>query len=127
MTLIKGLIITAALAGVATSAIGAPKRLSDVQFIAASRCLGLMTSSALGASDDAAALKAYLSEQSRAREVIASDRADEARDLAKSEADRAGGQRKSALIPERDGACQVYLAPTTEAGGGAGAAAHGAR
>jgi hypothetical protein len=118
MSLIKRLIITAVLAGAASSAMAAPPRLSDVQYIAANRCLGLMTSSAL-ASADAGALKAYLDQQSRARMEIVADRADEARDLARTEANRAGGARRDALVAERDGACRAYLAPTSEAGGGA--------
>jgi hypothetical protein len=64
-------------------------------------------------------LKAYVDQQSRARESIAADRADEAREDAIREANRATGERKDRLVAERDGLCHAYIAPTSQAGGGA--------
>lgn len=121
MSITRGLIITAALCSVAGFAAAGPTRLNDVQFIAASRCLGIVSSKTLGTSD-AAAFRAFVDQQSRARDIIAQDRADEAREDAMREANRATGEHKDRLVAERDGACQVYVAPTSQAGGGA---AHG--
>jgi hypothetical protein len=121
MSITRGLIISAAFCSVAGFAAASPTRLNDVQFVAASRCLGIISSKALG-TGDAAALASYVDQQSRSRDVIAQDRADEAREDAMHEANRVAGERKDRLIAERDGACQAYIAPTSQAGGGA---AHG--
>ena len=121
MSITRGLIITAAFCSVAGFAAASPPRLNDVQYIAASRCLGIVSSKTLGTSD-AAALRSYVDQQSRARDVIAQDRADQAREDAMREGNRATGERKDRLVAERDGLCQAYVAPTSQAGGGA---AHG--
>jgi len=120
MSITRGLIIAAALSGVATLASAAPARLTDVQFVAANRCLGLVSSRTLGTSD-AAALKAFVSDQSHNRDALAWERADQARDDALSEANRASGERKARLTAERDGACQAYIAPAVQAATSGGA------
>jgi len=120
MSWAMGLIAAAALGAVAGMAAAAPARLTDVQFIAANRCLGIISSKTLG-TGEAAAFSAFLDQQGKSRDSIASDRADEARDDAMHEANRVTGERKDRLIAERDGPCQAFIAPVTQAGG----AAHG--
>jgi hypothetical protein len=121
MSVAKGLLVAAAFCAASGVAAAAPARLNDVQFIAANRCLGLVSSKTLG-TGDAAALKAYVDQQSRSRDSMAWDRADEARQDATQEANRASGETKERLTAERDGPCKAYVASTSEAGGGG---AHG--
>src|SRR5579863_4002876 len=85
--------------GLAASAFAAPARLSDVQFIAANRCLGLMSSKSLGA-PDAAALKRMIDGQVGGRDPYIADKADEARQDALREANRAGETEHARLVAE---------------------------
>jgi hypothetical protein len=117
--------LAAMLAGAAGSALAAPQRISDTQFVEANRCLGLMSAKDL-ASDDAPALKAFVDAQAGAREPMALDMADQARNDAARQAARAGAETRARLIAERDGTCKAFIAPNTVAGGGKGAAEHGA-
>jgi len=108
-----------ALIGLAASACAAvasaaPQTISDVQFIEASRCLGLMTSTSL-ASPDAARLGPYVDQQSWTRIPVVMDMADAARDSARLAAARASGYERAQLIAERDGVCRAFGAPTTAA------------
>lgn len=103
------------LAAAATTVTAAPTRLNDVQFIAANRCLGLMTSKALGTSD-AASIRQVVKEQSWGREAYVYDKADEARDEAQSDAGRGGADLRARLTAERDGLCHSFLDTARTAG-----------
>jgi len=98
----------------ASAALAAPRHLSDVQYIEANRCLGLMTSKAL-ASPDAGALRSYVDREGWSRVPAALDQADEARETAQSAADRSSGYTRMQLQAERDGVCRSFLASTTAA------------
>jgi hypothetical protein len=98
----------------AASAFAAPPRLDDLQFIAANRCLGLMSSKALG-TPDAAALKQVIDSQISGRAAFIYDRADEARDGAVRQADHARPADQAKLVAERDGSCRSFLARATTA------------
>jgi hypothetical protein len=93
----------------AATAFAAPARLSDVQYIAANRCLGLMSSKALG-TPDAATLAAYLRIQGNGREGFVWDRADQARDEGRSDAGHGGAATIARLTAERDGLCHDFVA-----------------
>jgi len=106
----KTLLIAAALmTAVSATAVAAQPaaRLSDAQFVKASRCKGLAKSEALGAVDTSA-LDAVLKDNRRGRADHIVDKANTATDMAQSEARRAGDERKAELIAERDGACQAF-------------------
>ena len=103
------------LAAAATTVTAAPTRLNDVQFIAANRCLGLMTSKSLGTSD-AAAIRQVVRDQSWGREAYVYDKADQARDEAQSDAGRNGVDLRARLTAERDGLCHSFLDVARTAG-----------
>jgi hypothetical protein len=108
------------LAAAATSVtVAAPVRLSDAQFIAASRCAGLLTSKALGTSDGGALTK-FVKEQSWGRSGYIYDQADQARDQAQIDAGRSGAEEHARLIAERDGVCRTFLDTATAGAPGAG-------
>ena len=97
-------------------ALAAPQaHLSDVQFVQANRCVGLMSSKALG-TPDVAAMRQLVKDQLGSRMAFIYDRADEARDDAQRQADRAGPDN-SRLVAERDGVCHALI--EANAGGGA--------
>jgi hypothetical protein len=106
-------LLTAAALLAATCAAGAPAlasqpaHLTDVQFVEANRCLGLMTSKSMGA-PDAAALAQFLKTQNGGRVSFIYDRADQARDDARRDADRAGHDN-ARLVAERDGVCRTFV------------------
>lgn len=109
----------AALAAVASlsfavAATAAPAQLSDVQFIAANRCLGLMSSKSLG-TPDAATLKKLIDSQGGARSSYISDKAEEAREDALREAGSGSGDVRAKLIAERDGLCHAFVSDSTAA------------
>lgn len=108
------LVAAAAASACAVAATAAPQRLSDVQYVEASRCVALMSSASLGA-PEGAELKAYVERQGWSREPAAQDAADEAREDAGSAAARAKGYSRTQLIAERDGVCRSFLAATTAA------------
>jgi hypothetical protein len=111
MSILKGIVIAASLT--ASSAVfAAPTQLSDAQYLAAARCQGLLTSSALG-KQDASAIDSFMASQERGRSVQAIDQAAEARSDAIREASRAGPHGKAELISERDGVCQAWAHPDT--------------
>jgi hypothetical protein len=97
----------AACAAVAPALAAQPNHLSDVQFVQANRCLGLMTSKAIG-TPDSAALALVLKSQNGGRIGYIYDRADQARDEARRQADHAG-QDNARLIAERDGVCRSFI------------------
>lgn len=93
-----------------------PTHLSDVQFVEANRCLGLMTSKALG-TPDASAMSQLVKSQTGGRLGYVYDRADQARDDAQREANR-GGSQSPRLVAERDGVCHGFIGSgTSEASG----------
>jgi hypothetical protein len=107
-------VLAAAAAPLATAA---PSHLSDVQFIAASRCVGLMSSKKL-ASPDVTAMKKLVNDEDSGRIDYISDRADQARDDAQNQADRASGDELAKLTAERDGVCHSLLASMSTASAG---------
>jgi hypothetical protein len=100
-------LIAASLGGASIVAAGAP-RLSDASYIDANRCLGLMGSKALG-QHGAGALASFVRAQRAGRPALVEDKALEARQDARLQADIAGDETRAALAQERDGQCQAYL------------------
>ena len=100
-------LITLACAAGAPALAEQPAHLSDVQFVEANRCLGLMTSKALG-SPDATAMAQFVKSQNGGRMGYVYDRADQARDDAQREANR-GGSQGPRLVAERDGVCRSFI------------------
>jgi len=88
-------------------ALAAQPHFTDGQYLAAARCEGLMSSSALG-KQDVSNIEALLKAQSSGRTPDVDERADEARATAAREAGHAGPQGKAALIAEREAVCQGY-------------------
>ncbi len=107
----KTMLLAAALmTAVSATAVAAQPaaRLSDAQFVKASRCKGLAKSEVLGAMDTAA-LDVLLKDNRRGRADHIVDKANTATDTAASEARRADEGRKAELIAERDGACRTFV------------------
>jgi hypothetical protein len=100
----------------AATAFAQPAHLNDAQFIAANRCLGLMSSKTLG-TPDAASLAKFLDNESYGRMPVASYEADEARDNALRQANRSNADTNYRLVAERDGVCRQFVgaAATTAA------------
>jgi hypothetical protein len=113
-------ITSAALAAVAcasaATAFAQPAHLTDVQFVAANRCLGLMSSKTIG-TPDAVTLSRFLRSESVGRMPLAYDEADQARDTALRQANHSSSDSNARLIAERDGACRQFIddAATTAA------------
>jgi len=97
-----------------TVAAAAPAQLSDAQFIAANRCLGLTSAKSL-ASPDAAALKKLIDSQTSGRDSFIYDKADEARQDALRQANGGGPDAHAKLMAERDGVCHALVSDTTAA------------
>jgi hypothetical protein len=102
------LIAAASLTAVAAPALAA-ERVTDAQFIQASRCLGLTEAKALGEADPAA-LKQFIKDQRTGRHVFTSDRADAARSDAKRAASKADETTRATLVQERDVTCKDLIA-----------------
>jgi hypothetical protein len=102
----------------AAVASAAPAHLSDVQFIAANRCLGIESTKSLGA-PDADALRQLVKAQDWGRDPFIYDKADQAREDGQREASRSGAENNLRLTAERDGICRA-LASTTTASTSAG-------
>ena len=119
----RSLALTAAalLAVSAAAPAFAADRVSDGELVRASRCLGLAKAANLGASDTTA-LQTFIKVQGKSRDMLVQDRADAAERAARTEAGRAKGAQKDALIAERDGVCKALvetasaLAPASPAG-----------
>jgi hypothetical protein len=110
-------IVTAALAAVSLAASGAaavaaPVQLSDAQFLALNRCVGIATSHRLGDAD-ASALTQLLKGQTIGRAAYIYDRADELRQDAHDQADQGGADEQAHLTAERDGLCHSFVTTTT--------------
>ncbi len=97
-----------------------PTHLTDVQFVEANRCLGLMTSKALG-TPDASAMAQLVKSQTGGRIGYVYDRADQARDDAQREANR-GGSQGPRLVAERDGVCHSFIGSGSSEASGSHAA-----
>jgi hypothetical protein len=112
---VAALIALAAAAG-APALAAQPTHLNDVQFVEVNRCLGLMTSKSLG-TQDASAMAQLVKAQDTGRIGYIYDRADQARDDARRQADHAGPDN-SRLVAERDGVCRSFIGSgSTEASG----------
>ena len=92
-----------ALATVASAA-DAP-RLSDVAYIAASRCEGL----AQGAKMDTKSIKQFLANQDNNRNQYILDKANESREDAQRQASHAQGYALESVNNELNGSCKAYL------------------
>lgn len=108
MRIPTAIIIFAAAAAASTGAFAQTTRLSDVEYIKASRCAGLMGAEALGGGD-VASFDALLKAQRRARESFILERAANARKDAMRAAAKAENGAKAGLIAERDGICKTFL------------------
>jgi hypothetical protein len=108
----------AAVCASAAAASAAPARISDVQYIAANRCLGIESAKNLGATD-VDALRQLVKSQDWGREGFVQDKADQAREDGQREASRSGAENNLRLTGERDGVCRA-LASTTTASTSAG-------
>ncbi|HEY3796859.1 MAG TPA: hypothetical protein VGL58_00770 [Caulobacteraceae bacterium] len=118
MRLVTVAIAATVLAGGAVSAFAAPNaHITDVQFIAANRCLGILSSKHLG-TPDAATMKAFIKAQSYDRDPTVYDRADDARYDGLREAGRGGAEGDTALTQERDGLCHSFIASSSTANAG---------
>jgi hypothetical protein len=105
------LTVAAAFASAAV-AVASPARMSDVQFIAANRCLGIESTKAF-ASPDADALRQLVKDQTWARDSFIYDKADEAREQGARDASRAGAENNARLTTERDSVCRALVSTTT--------------
>jgi hypothetical protein len=108
MFTVKARIIAVSLFTAATAFTGvafAADSMSDVAFIAASRCEGL----AQGAKIDTAALKKMLVNEEGVRSQYVLDKANEVRDDAKRQASHAEGYQMQAVNDELHGPCSAYL------------------
>jgi len=115
----KSFIVIAALAA-SNVALAAPAHLTDGQFLAASRCRALIASPALGGGDTRV-IDGLIKTQGRARDTYIFDKSRETQDEASRQARHAGPMGRTALIAERDGACQAYNGQPTLTAGAAGA------
>jgi hypothetical protein len=116
--------VTAALTVVAACAsaavaVAAPVRLSDVQFIAANRCLGIESTKAFATPDTDALRK--LVKDNWGRDSYIQDKADEARQDGERDASRAGAETTTRITAERDGVCRALVSTTTTASTPSGA------
>lgn len=98
-----------ALALVAASPALAAPRLTDSQFVQASRCRALAKAPSLGVGD-VAAFDALIKAQRQGRADYIIDKASDAVSTAGGQARRADEAVKADLIAERDGPCQALLA-----------------
>jgi len=108
--------IAAACASAAVTS-AAPARLSDVDFIAANRCLGIESTKTFSA-PDADALRQLVKAQSWGRDSFIYDKADQARDDGQRDASRSGAENNARLTGERDGVCRALVSTTTAAAAG---------
>lgn len=106
MSVIRNMLMVAALAST-TAAVAGTSHLTDSQYIAAARCQGLFNSAALGTTDSSGINKVMKSEGA-IRDINVYQLGEDARTRASREARSAGGSGRSALVSERDGACQAY-------------------
>jgi len=116
---IAAITIAAACASAAVAS-AAPVRISDMQFIAANRCLGIESSKNLG-TPDVDALRQLVKSQDWGRQAFIEDKADQAREDGQREASRSGAESNVRLTGERDGVCRSLVSTTTAASSSGGA------
>ena len=112
MRLITATLTIAAACASAAVAVAAPARISDVQFIAANRCLGIESAKAF-ASPDVDALRQLVKDQNWGRDSYIYDKADQAREDGQRDASRPGAENNVRLTAERDGVCRSLVSTTT--------------
>jgi hypothetical protein len=112
MRFVTATIVIAAACASAAVAVAAPARLSDVQFIAANRCLGIESTKAFAA-PDADSLRQLVKSQEWGRDAYIYDKADQAREDGQREASRSGAEGNIRLASERDGVCRALASTTT--------------
>jgi hypothetical protein len=98
------ILAAAATATLSTPALAAD-RLTDSQFLKASRCLGLAQSKALG-EVDTTGLEALIKAESRNRPPALTDRAADSRTNALREGRRTQSDRRDGLVAEWEGPCK---------------------
>ena len=108
------LAVAASLAG-AQALAAQPSHLTDVQFIEANRCVGLMSSKSLG-TPDVSAMKQLVKTESSGRVGWVYDKAEQARDEAQQQANHAGSA-DARLVGERDGVCHAMIDSSVASGG----------
>ena len=96
----------------AAVAVASPARMSDVQFIAANRCLGIESTKAF-ATPDAEALRQLVKNQTWGRDSFIYDKADEAREEGARDASRSGAENNVRLTSERDSVCRSLVSTMT--------------
>jgi hypothetical protein len=103
--------VIAIAAAFATLAAGtaASARMSDAQYLAANRCRALVAAPSLGAAADVGAVDRKLRDESRGRDPIIQDRAEQLREQAQQEASHPNDVVKARLQAERDGVCHDLL------------------
>jgi len=107
MRTLTGLLILAAAATVGATAASAQPKVSDSQYLQASRCAGLAASANFGGGD-ATGLNGWLKSNAEGRPTFVTDRADQMRKNAQVQANRAKGLEKQQLSSELDGACATF-------------------
>ncbi|HEY7851398.1 MAG TPA: hypothetical protein VIB82_00385 [Caulobacteraceae bacterium] len=112
MSVIRNFLMVAALAST-TAAVAGTSHLTDSQYIAAARCQGLFNSASLGASDSSG-INQVMKSEGAVRNSNVWQLGEDARTGALREASHSATAGRSALVSERDGACQAY----THLGGG---------
>ncbi|HLY77834.1 MAG TPA: hypothetical protein VKQ70_00555 [Caulobacteraceae bacterium] len=112
MRLVTATLAIAAAVASATVAVAAPARLSDVQFLAANRCLGIESTKAF-ATPDTDTLRKLVKDQNWGRDSYIYDKADQAREDGQREASRSGAENSIRLASERDGVCRALVSTTT--------------
>jgi hypothetical protein len=112
MRFVTAALTIAALCASAAVASAAPARISDVQFIAANRCLGIESAKNLGA-PDVDALRQLVKTQEWGRDAFVYDKADQAREDGQRDASRSGAENNLRLTGERDGVCRSLASITT--------------
>jgi hypothetical protein len=105
MRILTGMIVLLATAAAAAGAADAQPKVSDSQYIQASRCAGLASSANLGAVDTG--YDGWLKSNAGSRPEFVTQRAASARRTAQLQANRAKGLEKQQLTSEL-GACSTY-------------------
>jgi len=118
MRFVTAALTIAAVCASAAVAVASPPRLSDVQFLAANRCLGIESTKQF-ASPDADALRQLLKGQTGGRDSYIYDKADQIREDGVRDASRAGAENNARLAAERDGVCRALASTTTASTPGA--------
>lgn len=100
--------ILAAAALLSAGAAAASERVSDLDYLKASRCKGLASAQIGGL--DSAALDAFIKEQGKARSDYVIQKGKDEAARAQREGKKWEDERKAKLVAEADGPCQAYKA-----------------